>query len=192
MSEQPIFTTLRKVITILEKSKVEYAIIGALPVLVYGRPRLTFDIDIAISIDLDKAGRLLDELVKNNFYSINGTSTPTHLLEGPSIFILRNTGVEIDFWSKAAGFTLDAEAMKRRKKVKIAEDLKVLFPSPEDYITMKLAMARPERDIEDALSVIIRQGRKLDKKYLLRRAEQFGVKKKLNELVKKTKMRQTR
>lgn len=46
--------------------------------------------------------------------------------------------------------------------------------SPEDFILQKLKVARP-RDFEDALSVLERSGKTLDRQYLRRWAGRIGV-----------------
>ena len=46
--------------------------------------------------------------------------------------------------------------------------------SPEDFIIQKLKVGRP-RDFEDALSVLERCGKTLDKRYLQRWADRIGV-----------------
>ena len=46
--------------------------------------------------------------------------------------------------------------------------------APEDFILQKLKVGRP-RDFEDALSVLERSGKSLDKRYLERWAERVAV-----------------
>jgi hypothetical protein len=49
-----------------------------------------------------------------------------------------------------------------------------LVVSAEDFILQKLKVGRP-RDFEDALSVLERSGKTLDKRYLQRWADRMGV-----------------
>lgn len=42
----------------LSKRRIDYMVIGGQAVLIYGRPRLTRDIDITLSIDTDQFDRL--------------------------------------------------------------------------------------------------------------------------------------
>jgi hypothetical protein len=53
------------------------------------------------------------------------------------------------------------------------------FVSPEDFIIQKLKVGRP-RDFEDALFVLERSGKILDRRYLQRWANRTGVSAKLN------------
>ena len=49
-----IETLNRKIAEQLDKENIPYMIIGGQAVLIYGRPRLTRDIDITLGIDTDK------------------------------------------------------------------------------------------------------------------------------------------
>jgi len=45
---------LEKIATALDNHNIPYMIIGGQAVLLYGEPRLTRDIDVALGIDVDK------------------------------------------------------------------------------------------------------------------------------------------
>jgi hypothetical protein len=45
---------IKETARLLDRQKIPYMIIGGQAVLLYGRPRLTRDIDITLSIDTDK------------------------------------------------------------------------------------------------------------------------------------------
>jgi len=53
---------LIKIIRTLNKNKIKYLLIGGFAVVLYGVPRSTFDIDIAISLDSNCITRTLDLL----------------------------------------------------------------------------------------------------------------------------------
>ncbi len=56
---------ITKIARSLDKDKIPYMIIGGQAVLLYGRPRLTRDIDITLGIDSDKfstIGKICKEL----------------------------------------------------------------------------------------------------------------------------------
>lgn len=50
---------IKKVAQRLDEDKIPYMLIGGQAVLLYGRPRLTQDIDITLGIDTDKFHRPL-------------------------------------------------------------------------------------------------------------------------------------
>ena len=62
----------------------------------------------------------------------------------------------------------------RRKRRRRLDDHYYWFVSPEDFILQKLKVGRP-RDFEDALSVLERSGKGLDRRYLQRWATKIGV-----------------
>ena len=53
---------LIKIIRLLNKHKIKYLLIGGFAVVLYGVPRSTFDIDIAISLDAKCIKKTLDLL----------------------------------------------------------------------------------------------------------------------------------
>lgn len=62
----------------------------------------------------------------------------------------------------------------RRKRKRSIDGRYYWFVSPEDFIIQKLKVGRP-RDFEDALSVLQRSGKTLDRRYLQRWADRTGV-----------------
>ncbi len=82
----------------------------------------------------------------------------------------------MELWLKPDGIVFDNETLRRRRKVKLDENIKTWIVSPEDFITNKLA--RPDRgaiDEQDVKSVLVRQEGKLDEEYLKRRTRNAGV-----------------
>ena len=62
----------------------------------------------------------------------------------------------------------------RRKRKRRMDGRYYWVVSAEDFIIQKLKVGRP-RDFEDALSVLERYGKTLDKRYLQRWADRIGV-----------------
>lgn len=62
----------------------------------------------------------------------------------------------------------------RRKRRKRIDERYCWVVSPEDLILQKLKVGRP-RDFEDALSVLERSGKALDRRYLRRWAARIGI-----------------
>jgi len=58
---------LIKIIRLLNKHKIKYLLIGGFAVVLYGVPRSTFDIDIAISLDAKCIKKTLDLLSGSGF-----------------------------------------------------------------------------------------------------------------------------
>jgi len=49
---------IRRIAEVLDQAKIPYMIIGGQAVLLYGRPRLTRDIDITLGIDTNEFAKL--------------------------------------------------------------------------------------------------------------------------------------
>jgi len=169
---------LIKVAKILEKLKIPYVVTGGMAVLIWGRPRFTADIDIAIEIkpagvkDLVKALRDLghagyvDEEVANETVRVGGEFN----------FIDGTTGIKVDFWV-SINEIFDLSRFKRRV-VKEILGQKIYFTSPEDLILSKLKWFKESgsnRHLEDAESVLKISGSELDMDYLKIWTEKLGV-----------------
>jgi hypothetical protein len=86
-------------------------------------------------------------------------------------------------WLKPDGIIFNNETLKRRRKAKLNLDVEAWIVSPEDLKVNKLA--RPDRgvnDEQDVKSVLVRQEGRLDKEYLMRRAEKVRVLQVLNNI----------
>ncbi|MEM3401778.1 MAG: nucleotidyltransferase [Candidatus Hadarchaeales archaeon] len=171
MKLSALLETLRKLLEVLEGVGADYMLIGGLALPAYGRPRATYDIDLAISIKNPKVFRKMEEeLLKRKF------QLPAGLKPGaPCVYLgdLENQ-TNVEFWFKPDGVNFK-EALKRRWRVDVAAGLKVWVIGPEDFILNKLARPdRSELDEHDVISVM-ELCKKLDERYLRKRAKSIGV-----------------
>jgi arginine repressor len=158
----------QKTISLLEKEKIPYILIGGLAVGILGEPRMTQDIDLIIFIPKSSAPDFFNKLKKEG-YDFNPSAVKKDIkLKGAFRVTFRDLWV--DFIVSSTDF--EESAFKRRTKVKLL-DRNVNIPSPEDLILLKLIPGR-ERDILDARSIIERHGSKLDKNYLERWAQKLS------------------
>lgn len=89
---QPIIETLRRVTSFLEKSEIEYMLIGGYALPFYGAIRATMDIDIAVAIEVKEQ---FDTFIKkaNEF----GYSPQIYSFLNPLCLLLDDkTGLEIE------------------------------------------------------------------------------------------------
>ncbi|HVT04915.1 MAG TPA: nucleotidyltransferase [Thermoanaerobaculia bacterium] len=131
---------------------------GAQAVMVWGRPRLTADLDVTVAVDPADAGSFITRLQAFGF-SVR--------LEDPADFILRTrviplvhsgSGLPVDVI--LAGPGLEEQFLERAILVSIGEvDVPVI--SPEDLIIAKILAGRP-KDIEDVRGVIAERASELD------------------------------
>jgi len=111
--------------------------------VLYGVPRVTFDLDILIEATTENAQRLLDALIEAGF----GTATLTNACDLVSHEItVFNDRVRIDVQTSTPGVSFQ-DAWSRRKTVTYqGQDLFIL--SKKDLIASKRASAR-DVDMED-------------------------------------------
>ncbi len=147
-------------------------LIGGYALPFYGRIRTTIDVDLAVAIKTEEE---LNQL-RNWLQSIDFEATVYSSLDPLIVILDQKEKVEIKLWLKPDGIVFDDETLRRRRKVKLDSNIEAWIVSPEDFIVNKLA--RPDRgviDEQDVKSVLVRQGGKLDKEYLERRARDAGV-----------------
>jgi len=160
-------------------------LIGGYALPAYGLIRATVDIDIAIAMNSRDPMQLKGELEKAGFQV-------SFFTEGNPCFIVANmkAAVEIEVWVRPDGITLDAECLRRRQEIKIA-DSKFWVIGPEDFVVNKLARRdRRTQDEVDVLTVLENNRLKLDSHYLYANAERAGVLPLLKALQSKVKQKQ--
>jgi hypothetical protein len=156
-------------------------IIGGYALPFYGRIRATLDVDLAVVVETEEELVRLREWLLSEGFDVELLSP-----RNPCFVVVdREKGIEIEVWLKPDGVVFDEESLRRRKRVKLDDDLEAWIISPEDFIVNKLA--RPDRgtvDEQDVKSVLTRQGDSLDEGYLRKRAKNAGVLKVLETIQK--------
>ncbi len=134
----------------LEALRLPYMVIGGQALLLYGEPRLTRDIDVALGAGPERLADLL-RLAADRSWQV--------LVEDPADFI-QNTmvlpclepasGIRLDFIFSFSAY--EQQAMKRVRRVPLGKT-QVCFASVEDLIIHKTIAGRP-RDLEDVRSIL--------------------------------------
>lgn len=150
----------KKVVTFLNKEKFEYIIIGGVAAGTLGEPRVTGDIDIDILLDRNNLKDFLNKAERAGFKFNRQRCIERAKKAG--VFQINYGDFHIDFI--IASIDLEREAFKRKKIIRLY-GLKAYFPTPEDFILLKIIPSRPQ-DLIDAERVAIRHKGKLDIKYL--------------------------
>lgn len=167
-----ILRSLQRLLNLFEDKKIPYMIIGGYALPFYGRIRTTIDIDLAVMIKTEKELRQLC----NWLQAIDFEATISYP-ENPVVVVVdQKEKVETELWLKPDGIIFDNETLRRRRTVKLDENIEAWIIAPEDFIVNKLA--RPDRgavDEQDVKSVLVRQKDKLDKEYLEKRAQDAEV-----------------
>ena len=155
----------------LEQLNVPYYIGGSIASSVYGISRATMDVDLVSELKSDHVKFLVQALQKDYFIDENMI---LDAIENKSSFNLihLSTMIKIDVFISSG-----------RKQDKLSEEsdsVRVFLCSAEDTILSKLEWYKSggsvsDRQWNDILGVIKVQGELLDKKYLLKWAEELGV-----------------
>jgi ribosomal protein S8 len=169
-------TFIKKVLEVLERAKVKYVIVGGVAAILYGRPRTTVDLDVLVLVkEIEK----FCELLKKEGFEVEKEEFEKSLKDKTHITIFhKKSPFRIDL--KGLYSSLDEASLKRRRRVKIFGK-KAWIESPEDLIIAKLVYGS-EQDLEDVKAVLLRQKR-LELKYLMKRAEEEKVSKRLKKIL---------
>ncbi len=167
----------------MNKTKVNYMIIGGLAVIKWGRPRLTQDIDIIIQIN-NMEIESFAKILSSEKFEVQASEIQQALKENSHISIFFPDDIlRIDL--KGIYSHLDQRSFINRKKT-IIFGVNTWIEAPEDLIIAKLVY-NSYQDLEDAISVILRQTDKLNYEYLNIRAKEENLIEALNDLLNKTK-----
>ena len=171
-SRHPDFERLLAGITRqLRRHDIAFMHIGGQAVLLHGAPRLTQDIDVSLAIGPDDVATImavcdaleLEPLVED-LASFARETFVCPLRD-------RATGIRVDLIFSTTPY--EHAAIARAVEVDIGGE-SVPFASAEDLILLKLFAGRA-RDLEDARSVVDRQGVRLDWHYLEHWAAAFAA-----------------
>ncbi|MBI4673363.1 MAG: nucleotidyltransferase [Chloroflexi bacterium] len=154
----------------LDKIGIRSAVIGGLAAILWGRPRLTKDVDFRILLQRDERARLFDNLPKN--YSFLSADPDLTIRRRGYVFIQDPDHVRIDVLVADTDF--DVVVVERAKQVQIDKKTRLWMCTPEDLIVYKLTTTRAY-DVEDVKWTIRHQGDKLDDDHILYWLKQYEI-----------------
>jgi len=167
MIEQLIHTITQQ----LAQRNIAYMIIGGQAVLIYGRPRLTRDIDITLGIDTNDFNQI-DNLCRD----LNLNPLPDH----PKDFASQtrvlpvedvHSKIRIDFIFSFMPY--ERQAIEHAKTVHIG-NYSAKFASCEDVIIHKMIAGRAI-DEEDVKSILAKNRATLDRAYIEKWLKEFSL-----------------
>ncbi len=166
MIEKLIKKTARQ----LDQQKIPYMIIGGQAVLLYGRPRLTRDIDITLGIDTDKYESIEGVCKKLKLRIL--VENPKDFAQDTKVLPTEETvsNVRVDFIFSFTPY--EEQAIMNAKKVFI-DDYPVRFASCEDIIIHKMVAGRAI-DEEDVKSILAKNENAVDLEYVNKWLSEFG------------------
>lgn len=160
-----------EIVTILNGSGIEYAIVGGMAVGVWGNTRTTRDVDVILLMKEDDIPKMMKEL-KNSNFSVEEKDMRSALREKSHFSIFDKLSIyHADV--KGAYKPNEVETVKDRQEIKMA-DIMIYVASPEDTIANKLLFGR-EHDIKDAEGIYARQLGNLDTEKLEQKCKKLGV-----------------
>jgi hypothetical protein len=170
VSEQTAVASLfRALAPVLAGFGGRWYVFGAQAVMVWGRPRLTGDVDVTVHLEPDDPGGLVAAMGDAGFdlrvQDADDFVRRTSVLP----FVHRETGVPLDV--VLAGPGLEEEFANDAIEVSI-EGMAVPFISAVDLIVTKILAGRP-KDLEDVRGIILAQGDALDVARVRRRLRQI-------------------
>lgn len=174
-----IETLLKGLAQSLSRHKIPYMIIGGQAVLLYGSPRLTRDIDITLGVDTEayeNISQICRELHlrklprKPKEFALETKVLPT---EDP------NSKFRVDFIFSNTPY--ERKAIQRAKRVSL-KGTQVCFASLEDLVIHKLFAGRAV-DLEDVKTVLIRNKKKADIRYIRRWLSEFSKRSEKKDLL---------
>lgn len=134
-------------------------VFGAQAALLWGRPRLTADIDVTVRLSPDEPGRLIDAMAKAGF-SLRVTGTPAFVATTRVLpFAHDAAGWPVDV--VLAGPGLEERFLEAAVDVDLGDGVRVPVIRPEDLIVTKVLAGRP-KDREDIRGVLVERLGQLD------------------------------
>ncbi len=143
-----------------------FCFIGGVALLRWGEPRLTRDLDVALLAGFGMEQDYLRPLLNRFRPRITGAEefALAHRV------LLVKTAEEIPIDISLAGMPYEERVVERASFYRYAPDIDLFTCSAEDLVVLK-AFADRDRDWIDLEGVLIRQGTKLDRRYILESLE---------------------
>lgn len=167
---QPLQITLADAASFLQSQGVPYALVGGLAASLRGQPRVTADVDIVISADVDRALELVVALEDSNFRPL--FDNVSDVVKQSFLLPLRHrtANIKVDIAVGLSGF--ERQTVARAEPVELA-GATIFVATAEDLLIMKVLAGRPQ-DEQDLTGIVMAQGAALDWAYCLGVAADLG------------------
>lgn len=163
MSSDPA-DLLRALAPALGAHGCRWYLFGAQAVTIWGRPRLTTDVDVTIQLESGRTEALLATLDTAGFRLAFAATDAFVRVTRVLPLVHQSSGMPLDI--VLAGPGLEEQFLDRAIPVRIGE-LSVPVISPEDLVVTKVLAGRP-KDIEDIHGLLRSRGPSLDIDYVRR------------------------
>lgn len=166
-----ITTLIKRVARRLDEDGIPYMIIGGQAVLLYGRPRLTRDVDVTLGVDTDRFATMAG--MCNDLGLEVLPDDPESFAEQTKVLPTEDPGsrIRVDFIFSFTPY--EAQAIERAQTVRM-DDYPVRFAAREDVIIHKMIAARAI-DVDDVRHILSKNRDRLDYEYLRRWLWEFST-----------------
>ena len=149
----PLLTVLRHLVAWLQAGKVQGVVIGGVAASLWGRPRLTRDLDALVLLEEGRWGEFLAAAAEHGFLPRRADGLA--FARETRVLLVRHgeSGIDVDLVFGSLPF--EKEAAIRAKWVDLG-GVAIPLSSPEDLIIMKAVAHRP-RDLEDIAAILAAQ-----------------------------------
>jgi len=149
----PLLTILRHLVAWLQAGKVQGVVIGGVAPSLWGRPRLTRDVDVLVLLEEGRWGEFLAAGAGHGFLPRRADALA--FARETRVLLVRHgeSGIDLDLVFGSLPF--EKEAAIRAKWVDLG-GVAIPLSSPEDLIIMKAVAHRP-RDLEDIAAILAAQ-----------------------------------
>ncbi|MBI3333079.1 MAG: nucleotidyltransferase [Candidatus Omnitrophica bacterium] len=171
-SSQDLDDALKAALRLLRRRRIPYMVIGGLALSVWGRVRVTQDVDIAVALEEEAEADLVRALRRAHFLPAAPRAMVGHkLLVCRYLKTAKGLPVEVDLFFVHGAY--QRQAIRRAVTVRFGgQSLRII--SPEDLILYKLLADRP-MDRLDIQTILEEQRGRLDRRYLRRWAKPLGI-----------------
>lgn len=147
-----------------QRLNAPWYVFGAQAVLLWGRPRLTADIDVTVQIAPADSATLVAALQHSGF-ALRVDATPA-FIEQTRVLPFVHTATEWPLDLVLGGPGLEEDFVRRSVSVEVQPGLFVPVISPEDLVVTKILAGR-SKDIDDVRGVLAERVDQLDAELIL-------------------------
>lgn len=159
MSQTPaVAELLHALAPVLERFGDRWYVFGAQAVILWGRPRLTADVDVTAFLDPDDPPAFVAAMAAAGFTS--RVPDVAEFVRTTRLVPLLHTSTQLPLDVVLAGPGLEEEMARSARRVDIA-GMPVPVIAPEDLVVTKILAGRP-KDLEDVRGVLLAAGAALD------------------------------
>lgn len=176
----PQFRAIWEVHQFFTSENIPYVLIGGIALQWWGEPRFTRDVDVTILINLGNEETVIKKIL--SFFPPRIPNALAFALKNRICLVKSKENYEIDISLGIPGY--EEEVIKRAVGCKIDKNRIVRICSAEDLIIHKAVAGRPQ-DISDIESIIIRQGKTLDSKYIRKWLKEFSDALEMSEILER-------